>query len=898
MQRVVIFFYLLVGGNVMYAQQGIVTTFAGCNSGCLSTTDGVAATTSLFANTSGVGIDAAGNMYIADFGRHVVRKVDVNTGLIYTVAGTGTAGFSGDGGAATSAKLNSPRGIFVDSAGNIYISDANQRIRKVTASTGIITTVAGGGSSTIDGVLATSENISEQLTVFVDHAGNIYCSGINSVKKVNATTGIITTVAGGGSSSADSIPATSAMIPYGIKCIVVDGGGNIYIISHDGDKVRRVDATTGIIKTYAGGGSSMADGVLATDASLSDIHSCYLDGAGNLYIADRGHGLIRKVSASTGLIYTIAGGGSSSDEGIDALTASVGNYQITLDAIGNIYYSEYGKRARKITYAPTCVADSFSVYVNKFCSGPKISVYTKSYTTGMTVKTWFGDNVVSTNPVISGYVGGYTTFTHNYPVSGNYTIKHVLYRGSTKLDSISYKYEYVLCNAFPVKYYYDANNNCKKDSSENFLTLPINIEIDSNGKKIDDMSTTSGIYYTAYGKSGDVYSFKITKLPGNLLASCPASGIVSDTLDGSSYNHVTKYVGLQCSSGSSFDLAVHADIPVTGIHDQWGNIYVSNSYCNPISGTLTLHYSPKYVYKGGASPAPTSASGNTITWNLSSLSSAGTTQTKIWYAIWEPSSGPLSIRDTVNSYFVVNPLGGDVDTNNNVTHEIDTVRGSCDPNEMWVSPEGYITTGTQLRYRIDFENVGNDTAHNIYVMDTLSNYLDVASMNIIMSSHTMNISKYQDTFKNTILRFDFPTINLLDSSFHDKCTGTVIFTIKTKTGLVDGTKILNHAGIFFDDNGVVTTNLVENIIGNPNNVENIYDENEVRLYPNPAKNSIAVSMMHMGNIKRIQIVNIVGQYVYVGSFNADNAQIDISNLQSGVYFIKVNGAYMQKFLKE
>jgi sugar lactone lactonase YvrE len=279
--------------------------------------DGGIATAASFSFLGTTAVDDAGNIYIADTTNNRIRKVTAGTFVVTTVAGNGTLGLSGDGAAATSAELAYPYGVAVDSAGNIYIADtSNQRIRKVTASTGIITTIAGGGpySQTYgDGGSATSAVLYDPLGVALDAAGNVYIAdpGESRIRKVTAATGIITTVAGGSSSygfSGDGGPATSAGLgdPAGLA---IDSAGDIYIA--DGNRIREVFASSGYIFTIAGSGSYgfSGDGGPATSAALYPGYPTGLavDSAGNLYIADGGNNRIRKVAAGTGIISTVAG---------------------------------------------------------------------------------------------------------------------------------------------------------------------------------------------------------------------------------------------------------------------------------------------------------------------------------------------------------------------------------------------------------------------------------------------------------------------------------------------------------------------------------------------------------------------------------------------------------------
>lgn len=300
----------------------IITTAAGTGLQG-SSGDGGAATAAQLSQPEHVAVDAAGNLYIADSGNYRIRKVDAATGIISTVAGTGAQGSSGDGGAATSAKLSQPKGVALDAAGNIYIADtANNKIRKVTVSTGVIDTVAGTGSpgSSGDGGAATSAKLKQPEGVAVDAAGNIYIADTSNhtIRKVDASTGNIDTIAGTGQpgGTGDGGAATSAKMWFPVG-VAVDAAGNVYIADSNNHKIRKVDASTGIISAVAGTGSpgSSGDGGAATAAKIKRSEGVTVDDAGNLYIADTGNHKIRKVDASTGIISTLAGTGSSGDTG-------------------------------------------------------------------------------------------------------------------------------------------------------------------------------------------------------------------------------------------------------------------------------------------------------------------------------------------------------------------------------------------------------------------------------------------------------------------------------------------------------------------------------------------------------------------------------------------------------
>ncbi len=186
----------------------IITTFAGNGLGagtytCCFNGDGGQATVAEIDFPSGVAVDASGNLFIADYYNNRIRKVNGSTGIISTIAGNGTQGYSGDGAAATSAELHYPSGVFVDGSGNVFIVDElNSRIRKVNGSTGIISTIAGNGTLGYagDGAAATNAELYNPLGVFVDASGNVFIADVtnNRIRKVNGSTGIITTIAGNG----------------------------------------------------------------------------------------------------------------------------------------------------------------------------------------------------------------------------------------------------------------------------------------------------------------------------------------------------------------------------------------------------------------------------------------------------------------------------------------------------------------------------------------------------------------------------------------------------------------------------------------------------------------------------------------------------------------------------
>ncbi len=343
------------------AEPGVIATVAGNGTAGFSG-DGGPATSARLDFPSGVFVDVSGVLYIADPWNDKIRKVDAS-GIISTVAGNGTHAFSGDGRPATSASLSWPYGVFVDRSGVIYIADTwNCRIRKVDTS-GIISTVAGNGTAGFsgDGGPATSASLNFPHSVFVDGSGNIYVADIrnNRIRKVD-TSGIISTVAGNGTEafSGDGGPATSAGLnfPYDV---FVDELGNIYIADQHNHRIRKVD-TSGIISTVAGGGTgALGDGGPATSASLNNPRGVFMGGSGVIYIADHLNHRIRKVDTS-GIISTVAGSGGTgydaggfSGDGGPATSASLKELNgVFVHGSGVIYIADtFNHRVRKVELA-------------------------------------------------------------------------------------------------------------------------------------------------------------------------------------------------------------------------------------------------------------------------------------------------------------------------------------------------------------------------------------------------------------------------------------------------------------------------------------------------------------------------------------------------------------------
>jgi sugar lactone lactonase YvrE len=340
---------------------GTITTIAGDSKSGYSGDGGPASNAEVSWSTYGQGLglatDAANNLYIADMDNRRIRQINP-AGIITTVAGNGGDGlFSGDGGPAVQAQLNHPSGVAVDSAGNIWIADTfNNRIRMLSSS-GIITTMAGSGAAgdSGDGGPASAAQLRWPGGMTFDHSGNLLVADVlhHRVRMITPA-GIITTAAGNGTAgySGDGGPATGAQL-FAPKDVALDASGNLYIADNFNNRVRMV-SSAGVMVTAAGGGlpgsGFSGDGGSATSAQLNGPTGVAVDDAGSLYVADTGNFRVRKISPS-GMITTIAGTGVQgySGDGGPATRAQLAvPVGVKVDGAGNVYIAD-GASIRRVS---------------------------------------------------------------------------------------------------------------------------------------------------------------------------------------------------------------------------------------------------------------------------------------------------------------------------------------------------------------------------------------------------------------------------------------------------------------------------------------------------------------------------------------------------------------------
>ena len=348
---------------------GIITAVAGNDhrSGTRSgdyNGDEITATSASLRYPHSVKINSPGDIFISDRVNNRIRKIVISTGVITTVAGTGERGYNGDGILAITAMLNWPKSVGFDNNGNIFIADTeNHRIRKVDAVTAIITTVAGTGIKgfNMDGIPAVNARLYYPSDVEIDTSGNILIADTynDRIRKVARVTGIISTFVGSGSNSHTEEVTASTVNFSSPNGIALDSLGNVFL-STDSAYIFKVLASTGAVTTIAGKNSTFrdfnGDGIAATNATLGWPQQITLDTSGNIYFSDTGFNRIRKITASTGVITTVAGSGAlvpniSFVEGSSATSAQLHwPSGVAVDKSGSLYLCDFWSRVMKVTF--------------------------------------------------------------------------------------------------------------------------------------------------------------------------------------------------------------------------------------------------------------------------------------------------------------------------------------------------------------------------------------------------------------------------------------------------------------------------------------------------------------------------------------------------------------------
>lgn len=647
----------------------VINTVAG-NGSRVSAGDGGLAT-SAGTSVSSVALDAAGNLYISDGINNKIRKVTAATGIITTIAGTGIAGFSGDGGAAINAQLNSPGDICVDPAGNVYFNDnQNFRVRKINVSTGIITTVAGDGGGGFFGgtALAVTAGIHYPNGLAVD-AKYLYISLFSQqiVCKLDFATGMLITIAGNGTRgfSGDGGPALSASLGYPAG-LSITASGELYIADYFNNRIRKIDAA-GIITTVAGDGTAAfsGDGGAATNASLNLPTGIFVDAAGNIFIADNSNYRIRKVTAATGVIKTVAGSGNYGFGG-DGLSATdpcvkfLDPHKVRVDASGNMFIADVSNfRIRKVDTMPVVSLTptiTISTSSNQICAGSSIT-FTASTTNA------------GASPTYQWKVNGVTVGSN----SASFT-------SSTIADA-----DKITCEL-------TANTACTPVTiTSNIITASVtpavipSITIASNSNSICQGSTANYTATQTNGGTAPFYQWKVNGInEGNNSASFSSSSLTNNSV-------------ISCTLTSNAACAVPANsnaitITVNPIVTPAINITASaTTICN--GGPVTFTATP---INSGTNPV--------YQWKINNINvGSGTT-------IFTTTG--LQDKDVVSCALTADANTTCVTTSNAVSNQIQiTVLATLVPSVSIAASDNNICAGTPVSFTVTTQNAGSSPGY-------------------------------------------------------------------------------------------------------------------------------------------------------------------------------------------
>jgi uncharacterized repeat protein (TIGR01451 family) len=472
---------------------------------------------------------------------------------------------------------------------------------------------------------------------------------------------------------------------------------------------------------------------------------------------------------------------------------------------------------------------------------------------------------------------------------------HVLFDNGIPADTIQFSHQHTGCTYVGINVYNDLNSNCTWDLGEPNIQGGIQIEVDSAGIKVDTLyliGSELGKY-----KGNTTYTYRLMSLPLGTTATCPANGTITKTMP-PNVSSTSVDFGVQCSSTTQFDLGVVMKAFYRAVDTSYISVHPFNNACSPYSNsTVTLNVSNKYNIAYVSNSSSTTINGNIVTWTVNNLSLNMTGSYQGLLVGLTPAVN-LSPGDTVCSSVSIMPTSGDVLPGNNFISSCDTVRLAWDPNEKEVFPQGMISAGTKLDYTIHFENLGNDTAFNIHVLDTLSPNLDINSFRMTMSSHRVVSSVLDGPNNSKILKFDFPNIMLADSTHKEANKGFVKFSINAKQQLLPGTQITNRAGIYFDINPVVMTNEVMNWL--PVSVHEVANSKNFSVYPNPTTGELSIRT-DAKLYQSAKLINNLGQIVVEQQISKELTTIDLKSLSTGIYFIHLsgtNGTAVEKVQKQ
>jgi sugar lactone lactonase YvrE len=763
----------------IYALNGIIVTIAGDGTQGYQG-DGASALYASFSYPRILAVNRNGNIYLHDYYNNVIRKIDSATNFISTVAGSGYWGYAGMGGSLSAAQITAPSGLAVDTARNLYIAELN-RIYLANTGSNTLTVAAGTGypgNGHGEGGPAAAANISDPTGLVTDKTGNLYfIEEGRRVRKIDAVTGIITSITNGTSwgYAGDNGPAINAEF-YDAASMAIDKDDNLYIADQRNNRVRKITAATGIITTVAGNGvgGNSGDAGLATAAKLYLPISVAIDSVGNLYIAEgTNNNGIRRVDAASGIITTIIGGKGISGYGVGgdggpAADATIAfPYQLSVDKNNDLYFVDKGSNRVR-----------------------KINMTTGIITTvaGTGYSTFNGDNIPA------------TTATLNQPKAivfdpkGNWYIADY---GNNRIRKVT-QYSQLKAIAF-----YDNNGNNTYDPGEKLADdIKVNISRDGFSRTL---FTKNGIAML----DADSGSYQISATPALYFIAELSRGTIDFTntvrIDSVTIA-ITSFPGEKDMQVAL--LALDPARPGTGMHYRIMYKNTGTAFLTNVPVTFIKNSKVSFV---SSAPAYSTIKGDTLTWMLPALQPRDTGTIDVYTTL--AASSVASIGDVLHSNAYVKVSA-------NLTMDDDTARikqvvtGSYEPNDKTELHKGILTPtqlfdGEYLTYLVRFQNTGTDTALTVEVRDTLDANLDWESFQMLAASHNYELSISDGNH----LTWKFNNIKLPDSNTNQKASqGFVSFRIRANWDMDPNDTVRNTCAIYFDANPPVITNTTSTAI--------------------------------------------------------------------------------------
>ena len=991
---------------------GILTLFAGDSLGGTALGDGGLAIYAHF-NPLCICVDSNDNVYIGDeqLSGVRVRKVDAVTGIITTIAGNGTVGYGGDGGIATSAAFSNAAALCIDNFGNLYISDTwNHRIRKVNLSTGTITTYAGIGVAGYsgDGGPATSAKITEPDGICLDHSGNLYIGdrANGRIRKVDAVTGIITTFAGNGiiGFGGDGGNADSAEFDYMLG-MTVDTNNNLYFTDANNNRVRRIDAITHIVTTVAGNGpecpppSAGGCGTFGGDGGPADsgyLHQPFglcLDHSRNIYIGDCQNMRVRKVGY--GVITPTFNGGA-----IQPLNLCIGAGAIAIDtlmAITDVLAS--GTEKWTVISAPSHgILGGFSATAT--CTGGYVIPSGLTYTpaSGFTGTDVFSIQInngqdstittvnVSMQPVPAAISGdtviclGHSTALNSSPAGGVWSssdayIAPVVF-ASGEVSGIAAGASiitYALAPGCIATRYVIVNPLPAAITGDTSVCLGFTTILDDAGggvwssgnATIASVNTASGmvsgisvanttITYTLPTGCFVTTGLTVNPLPPVILGDTTVcSGLtttLSDVYDGVWSSSNTSIASIGTSSGivtggepgittitytlptgcaATSHLTVKLSPPAisgdtticrgstTILGDFGGGTWSSNNAAiasiNASSGVVTG------ISVAGTTITYTLPSGcfatKNITVNLSppsitgdSMICAGTTMllSDPYGGTWSSSSIVIASIGTSTGFITGEEPGTATITYMLPTGCIATMHVTVNPLPAAITGDTTLCQGSTTTLNNTGSGVwssSNNAAASINPSTGVVTGLSVADATITYSlptgcftTSTITVNPLPPVIlgDTTLCSGEMSTLNDVYDGVWSS-SNTSIASITAGTGVVTGGEPGTVTITYTLPTGcIATTDLT--VVRCVTAVPEVINNNIKDLYPNPVSSILTIAATE--KISDIVIADLLGQTVYKQNCDVSQVQVDVTSLSSGIYFVKINGAEVKKFIKE